>query len=91
MPPGQISETPVHTVVLTGCQEGDLSSEQVIAAAELTQYTCSYKWFAGAAGDGAAVVHVPDQGAQAPHEPPRHHLLPLDEVEENQVRTHLIL
>ena len=91
MPPGQISEThrAVHTVVLTGCQEGDLSSEQVIAASGA--YTCSYKWFAGAAGDGAAVVHVPDQGAQAPHEPPRHHLLPLDEVEENQVRTHLIL
>ncbi len=45
----------------------------------------------GAARDGASVVHVPDKGAQAPHEPPCHHLLSLDEVEEDQVETCIFL
>ena len=44
----------------------------------------------GAARDGAPVVHVPDKGAQAPHEPPCHHLLSLDEVEEDQVGTYIL-
>ncbi len=43
----------------------------------------------GAARDGAPVVHVPDKGAQAPHEPPCHHLLSLDEMEEDQVGTNI--
>jgi hypothetical protein len=37
------------------------------------------------------VVHVPDKGAQAPHEPPCHHLLSLDEVEEDQVGTYIFV
>ncbi len=45
----------------------------------------------GAARDGAPVVHVPDKGTQAPHEPPCHHLLSLDEMEEDQVGRNIFI